>query len=251
MRVFALSDVHIDYDVNARWLAGLSSSDYQDDVLILAGDISDNFELLARCFETVSRRFHEVLYVPGNHDLWVIRDEARRSSFEKFDLVRQLALGFGVSLTPLHVDGLDIVPLLGWYDYSFGQPTPELFELWADYRACVWPSDVEGVAARFAEANEAALRVRGANIISCSHFLPRIDVMPDYIPPAKRILYPVLGTTRLEAQIRALGSRIHVYGHSHVNRQVTIDGVRYVNNAFGYPNESRIAAKRLLCIWEQ
>ena len=29
-----------------------------------------------------------------------------------------------------------------------------------------------------------------------------------------------------------------------------IDGVRYVNNAFGYPGETRIAAKRLLCLHE-
>ncbi|MFL6623909.1 MAG: metallophosphoesterase [Sulfurifustaceae bacterium] len=251
MRVFALSDVHIDYDANARWLAGLSRVDYQDDVLILAGDISDNVALLASCFETVAHRFKKVLYVPGNHDLWVIRDNPRRSSFDKFDLVRELALSFGLSLTPLRFDALDIVPLFGWYDYSFGMPSRELLDIWADYRACVWPCDVAGVAARFAEENAAALQVRGGNIISCSHFLPRIDLMPHYIPPDKRILYPVLGTSRLEAQLRALGSRIHVYGHSHVNRQVTIDGVRYINNAFGYPSETRITAKQLLCVWEQ
>jgi hypothetical protein len=41
-----------------------------------------------------------------------------------------------------------------------------------------------------------------------------------------------------------------VYGHSHINRSVRIDGVDYVNNAFGYPGEERIAARRLLCIDE-
>jgi hypothetical protein len=27
-----------------------------------------------------------------------------------------------------------------------------------------------------------------------------------------------------------------------------IDGVTYINNAFGYPNETAITAKRLMCI---
>src|SRR3989442_991940 len=31
MRVFALSDIHVDYDENARWIANLSLTEYQDD----------------------------------------------------------------------------------------------------------------------------------------------------------------------------------------------------------------------------
>jgi len=73
--------------------------------------------------------------------------------------------------------------------------------------------------------------------------------MPHYIPADKRMLYPVLGSSLLEAQLRVLDSKLHVYGHSHVNRQVRIDGVTYINNAFGYPNETRITAKQLLCIY--
>ena len=80
-------------------------------------------------------------------------------------------------------------------------------------------------------------------------FLPRIDVMPDYIPKVHQQLYPVLGTIELEHQIRKLGSDIHVYGHSHVNRDVVIDDVRYINNAYGNPGEERIAAKVLKCIF--
>ena len=61
---------------------------YHDDVLIVAGDISDNLErleclkarsywakteiLLCRCtFELLLERFDKVAFVPGNHDLWV------------------------------------------------------------------------------------------------------------------------------------------------------------------------------------
>lgn len=43
---------------------------------------------------------------------------------------------------------------------------------------------------------------------------------------------------------------MHVYGHSHINRRARIDGVTYINNAFGYPGEGGISAKQLLCIDE-
>jgi len=35
-----------------------------------------------------------------------------------------------------------------------------------------------------------------------------------------------------------------------VNRQVKIDGITYINNAFGYPAEKRITAKHLLRIYQ-
>ena len=41
---------------------------------------------------------------------------------------------------------------------------------------------------------------------------------------------------------------IHVYGHSHVNQVIEIDGIRYMNNAFATPKEARIARKELVCI---
>jgi hypothetical protein len=50
----------------------------------------------------------------------------------------------------------------------------------------------------------------------------------------------------LEKQLRQLGSCIHVYGHSHVNRHVIIDEVTYINNAFGYPAEAHFTARRLV-----
>jgi predicted phosphodiesterase len=74
--------------------------------------------------------------------------------------------------------------------------------------------------------------------------------MPSFIPPESRILYPVLGSNLIETRLRAMSSSLHVYGHSHVNRNVVIDGVNYVNNALGYPAETRISARRLQCIHE-
>lgn len=252
MRIFALSDVHVDHDANFKWVCGLSTGDYTQDILILAGDLTDRLARLDECLALLTRRFRKVLFVPGNHDLWVIRERRDMHSLDKFEEVRRVVESHGASMQAYRAGEVAIVPLLSWYDHSFGQPSPELRAVWMDYRACRWPghfSEPE-ITAHFLSMNEALLQERAPTLISFSHFLPRIDVMPAYIGAGGRLLYPVLGSTRLEIQLRRLKPDIHVYGHSHVNRKVTIDGICYCNNAFGYPGESMYAARQLLCIHE-
>jgi predicted phosphodiesterase len=252
MRIFALSDIHIDYDVNAKWISDLSALDYRDDVLILAGDVTDSLKLLEWCLSTLVARFRRVAFVPGNHELWVTRYDGDRTSLQKFDDVLKVAAACGVSTQSFVEREVAIVPLFGWYDWSFGEPGDDLRLAWVDFRACRWPAGFQprDVAAHFDQINVTIVASEAEDIITFSHFLPRIDVMPSFIPNEKRMIYPVLGTTLIEKQLRRLGSQMHIYGHSHVNRKVAIDGVTYINNAFGYPQETRIAKKELLCIHE-
>ena len=117
-----------------------------------------------------------------------------------------------------------------------------------DFRACRWPAGYgpERVAGHFLAMNPENPPQSARRVVTFSHFLPRIDLIPFYVPRAMRSLDAVMGSTGIERQLRRLGSVMHVYGHSHINRWVTIDGVTYVNNAFGYPQESAIAARRLV-----
>jgi predicted phosphodiesterase len=251
MRVFALSDIHVDYEVNARWVSGLSLIDYQQDVLILAGDVSDSIQRLEHCLHAFTNRFRRVFFVPGNHDLWVIRDQGQINSLDKFNMIKVVAERCGVSMKAEVIGEVEIIPLLGWYDNSFGVPEPELLDVWMDFRACRWPEGWVGsdITNHFVGLNDAYDIAKGDVRISFSHFLPRIDVMPAFIPQAMRKIYPILGSSRLEQLVRDIRPDIHVYGHSHVNRDVTIDGINYINNAFAYPHEQVIAAKALRCIY--
>ena len=131
MRVFALSDIHIDYDFNARWIESLSMSEYKDDVLILAGDVTDTLQLLDWCLRALAKRFRKVLFVPGNHELWVIREAGEKNSLQKFDEVCSVVRSTGVSMQAFREHGVLIIPLLTWYDYSLGEPSED--------RACRWP----------------------------------------------------------------------------------------------------------------
>lgn len=157
------------------------------------------------------------------------------------------------ALSDIHIDyDVNANPLLAWYDYSFGAPSEELRSIWMDYRACRWPSGFteKKIAEYFAAFNNKQVSPVGDKVITYSHFLPRLDLMPGFTPSAYNFLYPILGSTHLEHQLRQINPNIHVYGHSHVNRHVKIDGVSYINNAFGSPSETWIALKRLMCIHE-
>jgi hypothetical protein len=142
MKVFALSDIHIDYSENRNWLLNLSSVDYRDDIIVFSGDISDEMSAIDFCFKELSKKFKSVVFVPGNHELWVCRQKGL-TSIDKFKLICSLAEDRGIYTRPLHTATLSIVPLLGWYDYSFGQPNSKLLSVWMDFRSCSWPDNMQ------------------------------------------------------------------------------------------------------------
>jgi predicted phosphodiesterase len=251
MRVFAVSDLHADYAENMNWVSRLSRADYRDDVLLLAGDVSDLPGRLEDVFQQLTDRFAVVMFVPGNHELWVLRCRTR-TSLEKFDRIQSIARAHGVQTSPYMREGVLFVPLLGWYDYSFGMPGEQLREGWMDFHACVWPEGFdEASLTRYFLGLNCIPRTNPQDVvISISHFLPRLDVIPRYVPASRNYLHPVLGTRLLEEQIRSLRSAVHVYGHSHVNQTVRIDGTVYVNNALGYPSEAYMTHGALRCVYD-
>ncbi|MBI1194197.1 MAG: metallophosphoesterase [Bacteroidetes bacterium] len=247
MRFFALSDVHIDYAANEAWLSALSARDYREDTLLLGGDISAD---LFRIEETLARlrdKFAQVFFVPGNHDLWVRKGDGL-DSLGKFERILEVCARLAVQTGPMRIAALRVVPLLSWYDFSFGQPGRELKNRWADFRMCVWPAgmDVVEVSAWFLARNVVQPPLPGETILSFSHFLPRRDVLPRRIDPAQYFLMPVLGSDGLGQQVTKLKSTFHVFGHSHINHVCAIDGTTFINNAFGYPSESRFTRKELV-----
>ncbi len=249
MRIFAVSDLHVDYPDNRAWVQSLADEDFADDVLILAGDISDDLGMLSETLALLAATFAHVCFVPGNHDLWVQDEET--CSLQKLATIESLCTTLQVETGVLHLGTTSIVPLYSWYDFSFGEPGRYLRRAWRDFRACQWPASLPNELALtefFLARNERRLQIRNEQVISFSHFLPSIAVMPAQIPAHRRRVYPVLGSERLGEQVLQLQPDIHVYGHSHVNQDIELDNIRYVNNAFAYPSEARIARKQLKCL---
>ncbi|WMX14907.1 MULTISPECIES: metallophosphoesterase [unclassified Aureispira] len=249
MKIWATSDLHVDYSENWNWFMELSEIDYQEDILIVAGDIIPDLKKTAILLESLVKKFWKVFFVPGNHDVWLGKKE-RMNSLEKFHQLLLLAEDLGVQTTPFVSSELSIVPIFSWYDYSFGQPSVTIKRAWVDYKACKWTKTEEELTNYFLGLNEPHLNLKSNAIISFSHFVPSKDLIPPNVPKIVKALLPVFGSSKIEKQLQQLGTDLHVYGHSHLNRSVQKNGIWYLNNAFGYPHEQHICRKVLLPIYE-
>jgi len=263
MQVYAISDVHTDFRDNFAQLEQLSRLDYGADALVVAGDVSHEPEVLRRTFHLFLQRFRHVFFVPGNHELWTRNGEGT-NSIQKFEAVLRLCESMGVHTGPEVIgsdgDRVCVVPLFSWYTRP-GEGSDSLYRerpieapaesVWADDYLVKWPRTAGFRPVQyFLELNASRVSAQyPADRISFSHFLPRQELMfaaageahytaPD---PARALFNfsAVAGSTLIDQQVRQLGSRVHVYGHQHRNRRRCYDGVWYVSNCLGYPEERR------------
>lgn len=263
-RVRCISDVHVDEAENRRWIENLP--EHPEDVLLVAGDLTDNLALAREALRALRGKYREVFCVPGNHDLWISRKEESgiTDSLKKLHAFLAMCADEDVCTQPRQVGadedgagGIWIVPLLSWHHQSFdtepditcweGIPTAD--QCMSDYRRCKWPSplrqDDDSVARQLDEMNDRAAPLpesagsERSPIISFSHFVPRVDLNPE-----KRFLFmpclnKAVGSRFLGERVERLGSAMHVFGHTHFGWDATHDGTRYVQAALGYPNEWR------------
>jgi len=178
----------------------------------------------------------------------------------------------GIQTAPQKIDDkVWIAPLQSWHHKSFDTdpdipdiPAASRFTI-ADYAACAWPEEHENLLPRGSQRHgsvelaqwfdslndgplwDELLRTRHeCDVISFSHFLPDIALMPE-----KRFLYyPDLvkasGSIPLAERIEALKPDIHLFGHTHFAWDTEIKGTRYIQAPLAAPRE-RIRRLRTVC----
>jgi predicted MPP superfamily phosphohydrolase len=251
MRIFAVSDLHTDFAENRRRLEQISSTSYLRDVLVVAGDIADDLRIIDWTLRKLRSQFSQVFYVPGNHELWV-RD-GDHDSVEKFRRVLRLCDEIGIYTQPAKAGKNWIVPLFSWYDSDYDQyglADVSALEGWADFYFCKWPVGMGSVSEYFLNLNQARIREYDSAVITLSHFLPRPELLPEVERLSFKGLPLVAGALGLDRQIRAVNAVIHVFGHSHIDFDRMIGGVRYVHYAFDYPRSEGWTKEPLKQIWE-
>ncbi len=278
--VYAVSDVHADHAENMAWIRNLDDDAFAKDVLLIAGDVSEKTQVFDQALATLATKFGLCFYVPGNHDLWCRRDGADGPhSMAKLDHLLERCAHHGVLTSPhrvrLRATECAILPLFSWYHETFdvepdveGLRLPSVSRAVLDYSACRWSSPSlttgsEALAHAFDGLNDERIGApqprhpaatplgsweelqRGEPCISFSHFLPRIELMPE-----KRFLtYPPLmkciGSAPLGARVASIAPDIHVFGHTHFGWCSTLDGTCFVQAALGTPRERKSRMRSL------
>jgi predicted phosphohydrolase len=258
MTIYAISDLHTDNKDNRDLLNVLSANDYGEDTLLIAGDISNRLQIIKDTFLTLSAQFKHLFFMPGNHEFWVSKESD--NSLTKLDQILALCDDLGIHTRPKMIEEAWIVPLFSWYEsmfYPAGDPDSPELEGWGDYHLCKWPDPVGNIPfdplSHFIDLNKSRIRDYDRPVISFSHFVPRLELIPPQRILFFKSLPMVAGSTKIEEMVRKINSKLHVFGHTHINVDHTIDGVRYLQNGLRYPRErkmfSRPNALKLEQVW--
>jgi 3',5'-cyclic AMP phosphodiesterase CpdA len=255
-RLLAVSDLHVRHPENRAVADGLRPTS-DGDWLIVAGDVAEQVDDVASVLATLRDRFARVIWVPGNHELWTrtkdpvsLRGEARYRHLVQ----RCRDLGVLTPEDPFPVwEGAGgpatVAPLFLLYDYTFlPEGTSDAEEgLAAAYRAGVVCTDeyllhpdpyatrAEWCAARVAESERRLAEIDpDLPTVLVSHWpLTRL--------PTRVLHYPEFalwcGTTATADWHVKYRATAVVYGHLHIPRVITEDGVRFVEASLGYPRE--------------
>jgi Calcineurin-like phosphoesterase len=235
-KLWAISDLHVGYEENRRAVQGLGS--YPDDWLIIAGDTGEAPVHLDFVLRTLQPRFKQLVWAPGNHDLWTPKTlEAGKRGVAHYERLVALCNRYGV-LTPEDPyakwpgDGPTraIVPTFLLFDYSFRPPsiTRDNAITWAE------ASGIRSAARVDATETRLSALPTDVRLIVANHFPLRADLA--VLPRIPRFSI-WCGTTKTNDWHRRFNIEAVVYGHLHLRSSRQIDGVRFDEVSLGYPKQ--------------
>jgi len=228
--IYAMSEVHYDNPQNEEWANSIHATKFLDDVLLITGNLADSFRVLERAFTCLRPKFRRVFYVPGNHELWIVRTEAQKfpDSLCKLWAIMELCDRFDIDIFPAAVcKDVYIVPLLSWCNAAFDTRDPFPNPKSEANRAAKWPIDRDQQVWRYMlRLNQANLdKPYHGTVITFSHYAPRTSC-PVFM---EKDVAKTSGCPELDEQVRDIRSSCHVYGHTLCRFNQTVDGVKYVH----------------------
>ena len=170
LRIFLMSDLHIDHRKNKEWmLSCLASLRHHDpvnpkscyfDCLLLPGDLCTADEQFEDSLKMLTESFHLICFCFGNHEAWAHGERKgctpAKDSFEKLARIHDICQALQVFTSPVRILGgakpLLLLPLWSWYHSSWDhepdlpqqlQPPVDPEKRVSDFRLCKWGSLAE------------------------------------------------------------------------------------------------------------
>jgi 3',5'-cyclic AMP phosphodiesterase CpdA len=263
--LLATSDLHVGHRDNRAIVEAITPNDIGD-WLIVAGDVGERIEDIEWALGLLAERFAQVIWVPGNHELWTSRtDPAPTRGVARYEELVRRCRALGV-LTPedeyptWHGAGGPalIAPMFLLYDYTFTAPGTSTKEASLEYARSTGvvctdeflldhephPSREHWCRARVAETER--------RLTESDPELPTVLVnhWPLSREPTRVLRYPEFaqwcGTELTADWHRRFRATACVYGHLHIPRTTWQDGVRFEEVSLGYPREWRSRARKPL-----
>ncbi|MBV2365178.1 metallophosphoesterase family protein [Streptomonospora nanhaiensis] len=255
-RLLAISDLHVSHGENRDVLDGLRPGS-PGDWLIVAGDVAEIPADVESALGLLRERFAEVVWVPGNHELWTTpRDPAQTRGVERYEHLVELCRGLGVHTPedPFPVwrgagGPVTVAPLFTLYDYTFHPPGTATKEEGLAYArgtgvVCTdeyllhpdpYPAREDWCRARLEYSERRLAEVSGPTVL--------VNHWPLVREPTDVLWYPEFaqwcGSVHTANWHTKYNAAAVVYGHLHIPRTTHYDGVRFQEVSLGYPREWR------------
>ena len=252
MKLYAISDLHLRHTDNRQALLALPA--HPDDWLIVAGDVGETLAEMELMLRTLTERFRQVIWVPGNHELWTMPSEQPQLRGEaRYQRLVSLCRSYG-ALTPEDPyprwpgEGPPrvLVPMFLGYDYSFRPdhvPEGKALEwAWEEDLLCtdevlLHPEPYLSRSAWCAARVESTVGRLQALPADCSTIL--INHYPLRYEHVRLPRIPRFsiwcGTKRTEDWHTRFRAEVVVSGHLHMPATLWRDGVRFEEVSLGYP----------------
>ncbi|MEU4243609.1 metallophosphoesterase [Actinoplanes sp. NPDC026619] len=254
--LLAVSDLHISYQENRDVLDRIRPGS-ADDWLIVAGDVGEMFDGIGWALGLLRDRFAKVIWAPGNHELWTHpRDPVQLRGDERYRALVDQCRKLGVvtpeddyPIWPGRSGPVAVTPLFVLYDYSWLAPgaTTKEESLKLAYDAGVvctdemllfpdpYPDRASWCAARLTETEKRLTEIDASlPTVLVSHWPLRRE-------PTDIMWHPEFaqwcGTDRTADWHLRFRAAAAVYGHLHIPRSTTYDGVPFEEVSLGYPRE--------------
>ncbi|RIP37311.1 phosphohydrolase [Staphylococcus gallinarum] len=252
MNIGVISDLHVDRHQK------LEPNDYlqilvkimkmQDlDLLLIAGDISNNYRLTAQFINDLERQSKiKVLFIPGNHDYWTTDSDATSFDILQFYMdMEQCLIGKPCILN----DDWAIVGNTGWYDYTYADPKFSLEKIarrkyygatWQDKVKIDWPIEDRKLSMLAAQQTiKDVEQVKQRKIILMTHIVTHQNFA---VPTPHRIFdyfNAFIGTSDFDRIYENYNIHYSIMGHVHFRNTFKEHGITYICPCLGYSREWR------------
>jgi predicted phosphodiesterase len=258
--LWAVSDLHVAARGNRELVDELVRPRHPGDWLIVAGDVAERVSTVLGVLDDLRHRFDQVIWVPGNHELFSRSSDTRHGRDRYADLVRGCR-GLGV-LTPEDpwpvFAGRTVVPMFTLYDHSWRTPGTTTAEaLGAAEGNGVMFTDQVAIAPyvdvplwcrdRLSYTVRRLSRVTGPTVL-VNHWPLVREVTEDLALPEIALWSGTRHTEDWPVRFRA---EAVIYGHLHIPVVREIDGVVHAEVSLGYPREHEVslAPRRREGLW--
>ena len=254
--IHIVSDLHIDnWDTNLvnKYACGKRDDkpikwEYNENIiLVIAGDISDNFDLSIDYLNNISKYYKKIIFIDGNHEhvMEYPRLIPRYEMVYKLKKLNNNKLNL-LSHKPYIIDRNVFIGVCGWWNYNKGdyKACKDYFKNWIDlnenetqlFHSNVHIKSLIDYYYLIEQINKYQYDNNIDNIIIITHTIPHRRYCKELLPNGKenKIFIDLLNTN-FETIIKKKFSKINtwIFGHIHSEYNEVVDGINYISHPRG------------------